>query len=95
MKIIEESVKLQGNEWMMTYPWKTDSSSLPNNYPQVRKKLETIERRLLKHPSLGCTILDESRLTFERVRYMTDSPVALAWIRGERRSYPLSLLPSR
>ena len=50
MKIIEESTKLQGNEWMMKYPWKTDSSSLPNNYPEVRKKLETIERRLSKHP---------------------------------------------
>ena len=29
---------------------------------------------------LGSTILEESRLTFERVRYLTDSCVALAWI---------------
>ena len=50
MKIIEESAKLQGNKWIMKYPWKRDPSCLPNNYPQVRKKLETIERRLMKHP---------------------------------------------
>ena len=50
LKIIEESAKLQGNKWTMKYPWKRDPSSLPNNYPQVRKKLETIERRLMKHP---------------------------------------------
>ena len=29
---------------------------------------------------LGSTILKESRSTFERVRYLTDSRVALAWI---------------
>ena len=36
---------------------------------------------------LGSTILDESRLTFERVRYLIDSCVALAWVQGESRSY--------
>ena len=36
---------------------------------------------------LGSTILEESRLTFERVRYLTDSRVALAWIQGQSRSY--------
>ena len=49
MKIIEESAKFQGNKWIMKYPWKRDTSSLPrNNYPQVRKKLVTIECRLMK-----------------------------------------------
>ena len=33
----------------MKHPWKRNPSSLPNNYPQVRKKLERIERRLMKH----------------------------------------------
>ena len=50
MKIIEESAKLQDNKWIMKCTWKKDPSRLPNIYPQVRKKLETIERRLMKHP---------------------------------------------
>ena len=36
---------------------------------------------------LGSFTLDESRLIFERVRYWTDSRVALAWIQSESRSY--------
>ena len=36
---------------------------------------------------LGKTILEESRLNFEGVRYLTDSLVALAWIQGQTRSY--------
>jgi len=35
----------------------------------------------------GKTILEESRLNFEGVRYLTDSLVALAWIQGQTRSY--------
>ena len=34
----------------MKYPWKKDPQSLPYNYPQVLKKLETIERRLVNQP---------------------------------------------
>ena len=36
---------------------------------------------------LGRTIQDESRFEFEKVRYLTDSRVALAWIQGQTRSY--------
>ena len=36
---------------------------------------------------LGKTIQDESRFKFERVRYLTDSRVALAWIQGQTRIY--------
>ena len=36
---------------------------------------------------LGNTIQEESRFTFEKVRYFSDSRVALAWIQGESRSY--------
>ena len=36
---------------------------------------------------LDRTIQDESRFKFERVRYLTDSRVALAWIQGQTRSY--------
>lgn len=50
MKITEESAKLQENKWIMKCTWKKDPSRLSNIYPQVRKKLETIERRLMKHP---------------------------------------------
>lgn len=36
---------------------------------------------------LGKSILQESRLNFEKVRYLSDSRVALAWIKGETRSF--------
>ena len=36
---------------------------------------------------LGKSILEESRFNFERVRYLSDSRVALAWIKGETRSF--------
>ena len=50
LKLIEESCQLQGNEWIIKYPWKRSPSILPNNYVQVRKKLESLERRLMKDP---------------------------------------------
>ena len=43
LKLIEESCQLQGNKWIMKYPWKRCPSILPNNYVQVRKKLESLE----------------------------------------------------
>ena len=50
LKLIEESCQLQENKWIMKYPWKRSPSILPNNYVQVRKKLESLERRLMKDP---------------------------------------------
>ena len=50
LKLIEDSCELQGNRWIMKYPWKRDPSSLPDNYGQVLKKLESTERRLMKQP---------------------------------------------
>ena len=50
LKLIEESCQLQGNKWIMKYPWKKDPLCLPNNYAQVLKKLEATERRLAKQP---------------------------------------------
>jgi hypothetical protein len=47
---IEESCQLQNGKWTMKYPWKRNPQSLPNNYPQVIKKLETTERRLANQP---------------------------------------------
>ena len=37
----EDSYELEGNKWIMKYPWKKDPSSAPNNYAQVLKKLES------------------------------------------------------
>ena len=46
----------------------------------------TIPRLKLQGAVLACrlgkTILEESRLTFEGVRFLSDSRVALAWIQG-------------
>ena len=50
LKEIEESCQNQERKWIMKYPWKKDPQSLPNNCPQVLKKLETIERRLVNQP---------------------------------------------
>ena len=50
LKLIEESCQLQENKWIMKNPWKRSPSILPNNYVQVRKKLESLERRLMKDP---------------------------------------------
>ena len=45
-----DSCELESNKWMMKYSWKWDPSSLPDNYAQVLKKLESTEKRLVKQP---------------------------------------------
>ena len=50
LKLVEDSCELQGNKWIMKYPWRRDPSSLPDNYVQVLNKLESTERRLMKQP---------------------------------------------
>ena len=50
-KIIENSCKRVGNQWMVGYPWKKDRNLLPDNRSQALKKLETTERRLMKDPA--------------------------------------------
>ena len=49
-RIIQSSCKKVGDQWMISYPWKTDPKNLPDNRLQARKKLETTERRLSKNP---------------------------------------------
>ena len=61
LKLIEESCQLQGNEWIIKYPWKRSPSILPNNYIQVRKKLESLERRLMKDPENASATTIKSR----------------------------------
>ncbi|XP_068711775.1 uncharacterized protein [Montipora foliosa] len=48
-RMIQNSCKKVGNQWMIPYPWKTDPKFLPNNRSQAMKKLETTERRLMKN----------------------------------------------
>ena len=49
-KIIESSCQKVGNQWMVSYPWKTDPALLPDNKSQATKMLEATERRLRKNP---------------------------------------------
>ena len=44
---------------MMKYPWKKDPQSLRNNFPQVLKKLETIEQRLVNQPEYANSYNDQ------------------------------------
>ena len=70
MKMIEESCQLQGDMWIMQYPWKRDPSCLPNNYVQVLKKLESTEQRLMKQPdhanSYNAQIKEMEEMKFSR-----------------------------
>ena len=49
----------------MKYPWKRDPSSLPDNYLQVLKKLESTERHLMKQP-------DHARSYDRQIKEMED-----------------------
>ena len=49
-KIIEDSCKKVGNQWLIPYPWQRDPRELPDNKAQALRKLEATERRLLKNP---------------------------------------------
>ncbi|XP_068678843.1 uncharacterized protein [Montipora foliosa] len=49
-KIIESSCQKNGNQWVVSYPWKRDPALLPDNQSQAIKKLEATERRLMKNP---------------------------------------------
>ena len=49
-RIIQNSCKKIGNQWMIPYPWKADPKLLPDNRSQAIKKLEATECRLQKNP---------------------------------------------
>ena len=59
LKLIEESCQLQGNKWIMKYPWKRSPSNLTNNYVQVQEKLESVERRLMKNPENASSYINK------------------------------------
>ena len=48
-KIIESSCQKNGNQWVVSYPWKRDPALLPDNKSLAIKKLEATERRLKKN----------------------------------------------
>ena len=64
-KSIENSCERVGNQWMVGYPWKKDRNLLPDNRSQALKKLETIERRLMKDP-------DSAKKYDKQIREMTE-----------------------
>ena len=49
-KIIEDSCKKSGNQWIIPYPWKCDPSLLPDNRQQAVKRLEATKRQLSRNP---------------------------------------------
>ena len=49
-KMIEESCRKSGNQWVIPYPWKRDPSLLPDNRQQAIKHLEATERQLSRNP---------------------------------------------
>ena len=67
----DESCELEGNKWMMKYPWKRDPTSLPDNYAQVLKRVESTER-LMKQPehalSYDMQLKEMKEMKFSRKR---------------------------
>ena len=63
--IIEKSCQKVGNQWLIPYPWKKDPSQLPDNRAQAIKRLESTERRLMKHP-------EQAEAYNQQMKEMTD-----------------------
>ena len=61
-KIIEDSCKKSGNQWIIPYPWKRDPSLLPDNRQQAVKRLEATERQLSRNP-VKCLEATERQLS--------------------------------
>ena len=51
--ILDQSCKQQEFGYQLGLLWKTNRPSLPNNYDTALKRLESVERRLLKDPKLA------------------------------------------
>ena len=66
--IIEESARKIGNQWMIPYPWKRDLKELLDNKEQEIRRLETMERRLLKNPN-DAIIYNEKMLEMEEMNF--------------------------
>ena len=49
-RIIEDSCKKAGDQWMVSYPWQKNPKDLPDNKYQAMKRPEATERRLERNP---------------------------------------------
>ncbi|XP_068684828.1 uncharacterized protein [Montipora foliosa] len=77
-RMIQNSCKKVGNQWMIPYPWKTDPKFLPNNRSQAMKKLETTERRLMKNQA-NAEAYNEQMQEMEGMKFsrkLTDAELA-------------------
>ena len=68
MKLIEESAVKVGQQWMIPYPWKRNPEDLPDNEEQVKKFLESTERKLLKNPQKAAAYNDKMK-EIEEVKF--------------------------
>ena len=90
---------------MMKYPWRKDPSSLPDNYAQVLKKLESTKQRLVKQPEHPLSydmqvkemeLLKFSRKLTEKEKSERKGPVHYvaqnAVLRPEKKSTPIRIV---
>nr|XP_054761134.1 uncharacterized protein LOC129267449 [Lytechinus pictus] len=49
-KLISDSCKKVGNQWLVPYPWCKDPNQLPDNRSKAEKMLYATERKLAKNP---------------------------------------------
>jgi len=105
LKLIEDSCELEDNKWIMKYPWKRDPSSLPDNYAQVLKKLQSTEQRLVKRPEYAHSYdmqvkemedMKFSRKLTEKEKSELKEPVHYvahhAVVRPEKKSTPIRIV---
>ena len=60
-RVIENSARKVGDQWLIPYPWKRDPQNLPDNKSQAVKRLESTERRLLKSPQQATAYNDKMK----------------------------------
>ena len=60
-RVIENSAREVGDQWLIPYPWKRDPQNLPDNKSQAVKRLESTERRLLKKPQQATAYNDKMK----------------------------------
>ena len=51
MDLFESSCKLLDGRCVIGLPWKKDPVNLPNSYPVAKRRLESLERSLMKNPT--------------------------------------------
>lgn len=79
-KVIEESCKKSGKQWLIPYPWKRDPKMLPDNKRQALKRLEATERQLAKDP-------EQAKAYTRQIKEMEDMKFARKLKPQELKSY--------